>query len=281
MGRGLARNIVDAGHKLLALDSNSAMVDSLFELGVRKASGLRELAESCEVILTCLPSVKSIREVYLAPDGLIGLARKGSVLVDCSTSDPVLSREIAARLSPRGIDFLDAPMLRNPEAAWNGTLHLIVGGEASVVERVRSVLDAVAERVVLVGPVGAGDVLKLINNAVTISNTAILCEVFTVARAYGVDLTLLTDVLGSSMAGSKVLPTVSKRLIGNDHSSLFATDVVKKDITLYTNLAAAGELMCPLGDTVRDLMRLTSGAGYGAEHYSRLATLLESGNPKT
>ncbi|MFO1200751.1 MAG: NAD(P)-dependent oxidoreductase [Burkholderiaceae bacterium] len=275
MGRGLARNVVAKGHALKVFDTSARAVESAVELGAKPAASVAELAQTCDVVLTCLPSLAAIRAVYLEPGGLLESAHRGAVLVDLSTGEPSLARECARRAAQAGVDYLDSPMLRNPEAAWNGMLHLIVGGEVETLERVRPVLESVAERVLHVGPTGAGQVLKLINNAVTISNTAILCEVFNVARAQSVDLALLADVLGTSMAGSKVLPTVAKRLIGGDHSPLFATDVVKKDISLYTSLASESGCMVPIGESVRDLVRLASGLGFGAEHYTRIVTVLE------
>lgn len=274
MGRGLARNIAKAGHELWVFDRNRATADALVEYGAKPAESLTDLAEHCEVLLACLPSVAAIRSVFLEAGGLIELAQPGTTLVDLSTGDPVLGRECERRAAERGLTFLDVPMLRNPEAAWNGTLHLIAGGDPSALERVRPVLGAVSERIDHVGAAGAGQVLKLLNNAVTISNTAILCEAFTVAKAQGVEPALLAEILGSSMAGSKVLPSVAKRMISDDHSPLFATEVVKKDMTLYAALAAQAGSMSPLGDTVRDLLRLACGLGYGADHYTRIATVL-------
>lgn len=278
MGRGLARNLATKGHALRVFDRDAQASAETESFGASASPTLQELASSCDVILTCLPSVAAIDAVYRGPQGLLATAPRGAVLIDLSTGDPGLARDCAAKARERGLDFLDAPMLRNPEAAWNGTLHLIVGGDAAVLQRVRPVLEAVSERVMHVGPVGAGQVLKVINNAVTISNTAILCEVFGVARAQGVDLAMLAEALGNSMAGSKVLPSVAKRMIDNDHRPLFATDVVKKDIGLYTALAAGIGCMSPIGDTVRDLVRMASGMGYGADHYTRVATVLEVGS---
>jgi 4-hydroxybutyrate dehydrogenase / sulfolactaldehyde 3-reductase len=274
MGRGLGRNILRAGHSLLVNDLNPAAVAELVELGASEAASVPELARQSDFILTCLPSVAAIQSVFLGSEGLVQHARPGTVLVDCSTGDPVLSRDIAAQARARGVDFIDAPMLRNPEAAWNGSLHLIVGGEASVVERARPVLEAVSERVLHVGAVGAGHVLKLINNAVTITNGVMLCEAFTVARAQGVDLALLTEVLGASMAGSKQLPGTSKRMIEDDHRPLFATDVVKKDMTLYADLVRSAGMLSPVGSSVLGLVAQASDAGFGGEHYTRVATVL-------
>lgn len=275
MGKGLARNLASKGFDLTVFDSNPQACEAVAGMGARIAPSPHALATTCDVILTCLPSVEAIRAIYFGDGGLLDSAQQGSTLVDLSTGDPVIARECAAQATKRGIHFLDAPMLRNPDAAWNGTLHLIVGGESSVLEQVRPVLEAVSERILHVGSYGAGQTLKLINNAVTISNTAILCEVFEVAKANGVDLSLLTDALGSSMAASKVLPTVSKRLIEDDHQPLFATDVVKKDISLYSALAGHSGRVTPIGNVVRDLVVAASEQGFGAEHYTRIATVLD------
>ena len=275
MGKGLARNIGIKGFDLTVYDRSPDACAVAISHGARVAKSPAELAKNCDVILTCLPSVEAIRAVYFGEDGVIQCAPQGATLVDLSTGDPVIARDCAAKATARGLSFLDAPMLRNPEAAWNGTLHLIVGGEAEVLDRVRPVLAAVSERILHVGPTGAGQTLKLINNAVTISNTAILCEVYEVAKANAVNLELLTDALSSSMAASKVLPAVSKRLIDDDHQPLFATDVVKKDISLYTVLAEHSGRVSPIGDAVRDLVVMASALGFGADHYTRIATVLE------
>jgi len=275
MGKGIARNLGIKGFDLTVYDRSQAASAGAASHGAKVAVSPAELAGNCAVILTCLPSVDAIRATFFGEQGLLNCARPGTVLVDLSTGDPVIARECAAEAASRRLFFLDAPMLRNPEAAWNGTLHLIVGGEAETLGRVRPVLEAISERIILVGSYGAGQTLKLINNAVTISNTAILCEVFEVARANGVDLQLLTEALSSSMASSKVLPSVSKRLIDDDHQPLFATDVVKKDISLYASLAEGSGCLSPIGDTVRDLVTTASAMGYGSDHYTRIATVLE------
>ena len=125
------------------------------------------------------------------------------------------------------------------------------------------------------GPSGAGHTIKLINNAVTVCNATILCEALTVARKLEVDFDILCGVMSVSMAGSTSLPGVARRLIANDHSPQFSTDVVKKDITLFTELAGSLGAITPLANGARDLVRLASADGYGADHYTRVATVLE------
>jgi 2-hydroxy-3-oxopropionate reductase len=139
---------------------------------------------------------------------------------------------------------------------------------------VRTVLASFSEKITLVGPLGAGHVLKLINNAVTICNAAILCETFTIARAFDVDLEMLIEIMDASMASSKQLRSVGPRLIKDDHAPLFSTEVVKKDLTLYAELAASVGAMAPIGEAVRDLARIACSQGFGAEHHTRIATVL-------
>lgn len=275
MGRGLARNIGRKGFELYVLDASEAAVVEQQKLGAKVARSIVELCKTCDVVVTCLPSVAAIRNTYMDKGGLIESARRGTTLIDCSTGDPDLAREISALAAKAGIAVLDAPMLRNPQAAWDGTLHLVVGGDDATLERVRPVLETFSERIIHVGPSGAGHVIKLVNNAVTICNTAILCEAFTLARRQGIDLGILKEVMDASMASSKSLHITAPRLIANDHHAAFDVDVAKKDITLYATLATTADVMSPIGSVVRDLLRLASANGYGRDHYSRIATILE------
>jgi 3-hydroxyisobutyrate dehydrogenase-like beta-hydroxyacid dehydrogenase len=274
MGKGLGKNILEAGFRLAVLDPNPASAQPIVDRGACTCASLAEMADTCDVIITCLPSLQTIRAVYLGTDGLVDSARPGTTLVDCSTGSPDLTREIGRRLRERNVGYLDAPMFRNPQAAWDGTLHLAVGGDADVLERVRTVLASFSEKIMRVGPLGAGHVIKLLNNAVTICNAAILCETFTIARAFEVDLHMLMEIMDASMASSKQLRNVAPRLINDDHAPLFSTEVVKKDLTLYAELAASVEAMAPIGETVRDLARMACSQGFGAEHHTRIATVL-------
>ena len=275
MGRGLAHNLLANQFKLLVVDNNGKAVAEAVGEGAEAAASVARLAARCDVVIACLPSLAAIKSVFLGDAGLIANARPGTILVDCSTSDPALTRELAALAATHDCPLLDAPMFKTPEAAWAGPLQLIVGGDGDALEKCRPALEAFSEKIVHAGPSGAGHTIKLINNAVTVCNATILCEALTVARKLEVDFDILCGVMSVSMAGSTSLPGVARRLIANDHSPQFSTDVVKKDITLFTELAGSLGAITPLANGARDLVRLASADGYGADHYTRVATVLE------
>jgi 3-hydroxyisobutyrate dehydrogenase-like beta-hydroxyacid dehydrogenase len=275
MGRGLAHNLLANQFKLLVVDSSPKALAEAAEAGAEVVDSVAELAARCQIVITCLPSLSAIKSVFLGSAGLIANARPGTVLVDCSTSDPGLTRELAAMAGAQDCPLLDAPMFKNPEAAWAGTLQLIVGGDGAALEICRPALETFSEKIVHAGPSGSGHTIKLINNAVTVCNATILCEALTVARKLDIDFEILCGVMAVSMAASSSLPGVARRLIANDHTPQFSTDVVKKDITLFTELAGSMGALTPLANGARDLIRLASADGYGAEHYTRVATVLE------
>jgi 3-hydroxyisobutyrate dehydrogenase-like beta-hydroxyacid dehydrogenase len=274
MGRGLARNITRAGYELSVFDRQQTAIDEAVSFGARACATPSEVLMSADFVLTCLPSIEAIRDVYLGSDGIIEAAPKGVLFADCSTSDPDLTREIGQHATAVGCALIDAPMLRNAQAAWEGKLHLLVGGAASDIARARPVLAGLCEQIVETGPLGSAHVVKLLNNAVTIVNSTIIAETFALARKFEVDLQALRGVLDSSQASSKSLHSFAPRLINGDHKPTFSLDVALKDIALYTKLGESARALTPLGQAARNLMQIASAFGYGAEHYSRVATLL-------
>jgi len=276
MGRGLAKNILEAGFTLTAYDQKPELIAVQVESGAVAAASIADLVKQSDVIITCLPSLAAIRDVYLGPEGVAETGLPEMIAVDCSTSTPDLTREIGAALAVRGIDFLDAPMLKTPQAAWDGTLQLPVGGEIEVLDRVRPVLEAISERIIPAGRLGAGQTVKLINNAITIGNLAVVCEAFAVARKLDVDLQSLFEAANVTMASSNQLRNIGPRLIEDDHTLSFATNVALKDISAFSDMALKVGALIPMAESARDLLRMTSNAGFGEENNSRVATLLAS-----
>jgi len=274
MGRGLGKNILEAGMSLSVMDMSREAVARLRDLGAREAASISDMVADSEVILTCLPSLESVRRIYLGEDGIAAHAEAGKTAVDCSTATPALAQEIGAALGAREMSFLDAPMLKTPQAAWDGTLHLVVGGDGDVLENVRPVLEAVSAKIVPAGALGNGQAMKLINNAMTLGTHVVVCEALTLARKLGVDLSAMLEVGDASMASSNKLRELAPRLIADDHSLSFATDVALKDLTAFSEMAKAAGAMIPACDAARDLMRLTSEAGHGGSNVSRVATVL-------
>ncbi len=274
MGRGLGKNFIDNGHTLTVYDTDAKAMDALEKRGATPSPSIAGLTGNSEAIVTCLPSLAAIRDVYLGDGGILSAVDQSKIVVDCSTSTPDLTRQLAGELHTKGVWLLDAPMLRTPKHAWEGTLHLVVGGDAAALERVRPVLEAVSEKIIPAGAVGNGQMIKLINNAMTISTHAVVSEAFAVAAKLGVDLSTMLEVADATMASSAKLRELAPRLINDDHTVTFGVDVAQKDIAAFAEIAVLNGARVPIAEAARDLLRLTSALGYGAENTSRTATVL-------
>ena len=263
MGKGLARNLLAGGFELSVFDIDAAAVERAVGMGARPANGLAGLCAATATIGTCLQSIDATRAVYQGPDGLIANAREGSVLIDFSTSDPGVTRELAAEAASRSVHVIDAPMLRMEQHAWEGTVVLLVGGPDDIVESCRPAFEAVSERFVHCGPVGAGHIFKLLNNVNGLCMHAMYAETFALATKLGVDLDRLLEVLDSGMSSSTILGALSKRIVTGEDGPFFATEVALKDVSLFAKLAADTRSPSLLASATREIYQLTTLLGYG------------------
>jgi 3-hydroxyisobutyrate dehydrogenase-like beta-hydroxyacid dehydrogenase len=276
MGRGLGRNLIDKGFSPAVCDKDAERVAELVSWGATDGGDVAGVARRGGVVITCLPSLAAVRAVYTGAAGLIENAPMDALLVDCSTCDPMLSRELGAQAAARGIAMVDAPLLRQPKHAWEGRLLIVAGGAAEDVARARPVLEAFAEEVVAVGALGNGQAVKVINNSVSLGTHALICEAFTVARCFGIDLDVMYRVMNAGMAAGRKLDDLAPRIIEDNHAMSFAVDLCLKDTTLFTELAGAVRAPALVGDAVRNAYLLASLMGHGADNQSRLATALRT-----
>ena len=263
MGKGLARNLLAGGFELSVFDIDAAAVERAVGMGAKPANGLAGLCAATATIGTCLQSIDAIRAVYQGADGLIANAREGSVLIDFSTSDPGVTRELAAEAASRSVHVIDAPMLRMEQHAWEGTVVLLVGGPDDIVESCRPAFEAVSERFVHCGPVGTGHIFKLLNNVNGLCMHAMYAETFALATKLGVDLDRLLEVLDSGMSSSTILGALSRRIVTGEDGPVFATEVALKDVSLFAKLAADTRSPSLLASATREIYQLTTLLGYG------------------
>ena len=275
MGHGIGKNLVEAGYQLqVYAHRNRTPIEDLVSRGASEAQSIKELATSVDVIITCLPSIPAVHAVFDGPDGLLETVKEGGIIVDCTTSDPSLTKELGTKADARGITLLDAPLLRGPKNAWEGTIQLVVGGDKAKIDECRPIFDAVAEDVIYAGDLGSGHAIKLINNGVTLAQQAILCESFTVGQKLGIDLETIYKVLDTSNASSKKLHDVAPRLINNNHSMAFAVDTAFKDVRLFNKLADDAGVPTPTASGSKNLFEVVSGMGYGDKNISEIAIAL-------
>lgn len=197
-----------------------------------------EAVRDAAVVITCLPSSVEVEAVLHGDNGILDAMRKGSVLIDCTSGDPPTSRSIAAELGGRGVEFIDAPVSGGTTAAKAGTLTVMWGGEATVFERVRSVIEAFGKKIVHAGPVGSGDALKAVNNALLAVHIISTAEGLAILAKAGVDPKVALEVINASSGRSNSSENlIPQRVLTRAFPRTFRLALLEKDIAIAAVMA--------------------------------------------
>jgi 3-hydroxyisobutyrate dehydrogenase len=268
MGLRMGRRLVAAGHDVVACDLDPERIAAL---GARRAGTPAEAVAEADVAITSLPSVAAVEEVVL---GLIAAARPGAVVLEMSTSSPSLARRLAGEAEPFGVHVLDAPVSGGPTGADAGTLTIMVGGPAEILDRQRALLGCLGT-VVHVGGHGAGQALKLCNNLLAGCAMAALAEACSLAVEEGLDPKVVYDAISVSTGDSRVmrnrfpLPGVDPKHPASDgYRPLFGLDLLVKDLVLARGLAREREVETPVAEAALAAFRKAQHAGLGGLDYS-------------
>ena len=241
MGEPMCRNLVQkSGARVMAYDRDPAPLERIREHGAQACAQLREAVEGSSVIFLSLPSGEVVRELALVDGGLLDCASRGQVIVDTSTSAVGSTRELAERFGERGVTFIDAPVARTRAAAEAGALSVMVGADPEVFEQVRSYIATFATDISLCGPVGCGQVVKIMNNMVLFETVMALSEAKAIGERAGVPADLLFDVLSKGSADSFALRNHGMKAIvpGEFPLRAFSTAYARKDLRYARELAA-------------------------------------------
>jgi 2-hydroxy-3-oxopropionate reductase len=247
MGRFMAGNLIRAGFELVVFDVREQAIAPLQALGAGTAANPREVGARAGTVISMLPDTPDVEAVIYGPDGLLSGAPSCRLIVDMSTIAPGAVRKISADLAAKGIAFLDAPVSGGPVGAESGTLTIMAGGEEAAFQQALPVLRAMGTTITHVGPSGAGQTLKLCNQLICGINIQAICEALALARASGVDLGILRQVLMGGSAGSWMLDKLGPGMIARDAHAGFRIDLMLKDLKLVQELAF--ELSVPLPAT--------------------------------
>lgn len=197
-----------------------------------------EAVKNAEVVITCLPSSVEVEAVLHGENGMLGSLPRGAVLIDCTSGDPPTSRSIAAELGARGVEFIDAPVSGGTTAAKAGTLTVMWGGEQSVFERVRPVMEAFGKKIVHAGPVGSGDALKAVNNALLAVHILSAAEGLAVLVKAGVDPKVALEVINASSGRSNSSENlIPQRVLTRAFPRTFRLALLEKDIGIAAIMA--------------------------------------------
>ncbi|MCO7174887.1 2-hydroxy-3-oxopropionate reductase [Sporolactobacillus kofuensis] len=244
MGKPMARNLIRANYSLMVHDLNRSAVDELVQLGASAASSAKEVAENCKVIITMLPKGQHVKMVALGSNGIIEGAQPGTIVIDMSSITPAESIDIAKGLAEHKIEMLDAPVSGGEPKAIDGTLAIMVGGNQTVFESVRNVLDAMGASVTLVGGTGCGSTAKLANQIIVNLNIAAMSEALVLAAKAGINIEKMYEAIRGGLAGSTVLDAKVPMILERNFNPGGKIAINMKDITNV--IATSHDLDVPL-----------------------------------
>jgi len=277
MGRGMARNLVQAGFELVVWNRTASKAQELVEAGAIGAHNPEDVAAQCDIIITCVSDTPDVVAVVLGdnPPGVIHGAKRGALVIDMSTISPHATRKIAARLAEVGADMLDAPVSGGSEGAARGTLTIMVGGQADQVARAAPVLQAMGKTITHVGDHGAGQLVKLVNQILVVGNALAMSEALLFAQAGGLDLQRTLDAVSPGAAGSWMLSNRGPQILKRDWRPGFTIDLQQKDVRLI--LSEADRLGVPVlsSSLIFQLYRTLQAEGLGGEGNHALIKALE------
>src|SRR5579871_3276883 len=282
MGAPMARNLLKAGHRLVAFDVVRASLDALAAAGATPAGSAREAAASgVDLLITMLPSSPHVRSVYLGESGILDHTPRGTPLVDSSTIDPHTAREVAQRAAERGLPMADAPVSGGTGGAEAGTLTFMVGADEALFARLKPVLEHMGRAIVHCGGPGTGQVAKICNNLLLGISMIGVSEAMSLGAALGIDPKVLAGIINSSSGRCwssdtyNPYPGVMDNVpAARGYTGGFGTDLMLKDLALATDAARRAGQSVVLGAAAQQLYQLWRASGAGGKDFSTIIDLV-------
>jgi 2-hydroxy-3-oxopropionate reductase len=276
MGRYMAANLVAAGHDVLVWNRGPEPQRALVELGAEGASGPDGLAREADVVITMLSDDAALRAVLQGERGVLAHARPRTLVIDMSTVSPALSKELAVSAARREVRMLDAPVSGGDVGAREGTLSIMVGGEAEDVQRAKPLFEVLGSSVVHVGPAGAGQVVKACNQVLVAVIFAGVSEALVLGSKLGVEPSAVLDALSGGMAANRIMEMRRRNFLEHDFAPGFKIDLHHKDLGIALDAAGQVDVPLPLGAAAQQMLRQLRAAGCGDEDDSALLRVVEA-----
>jgi 3-hydroxyisobutyrate dehydrogenase len=275
MGQGMAHNLLKAGFELTVWNRTASKMEPLVDAGAQAGQSPADVAAQSDLIVICVSDTPDVEAVVTGENGVIEGARPGSLVIDCSTISPIVTKELAKMLAEREVAMLDAPISGGSEGAAQGTLSIMVGGEAEDFERALPVLEAMGKKITHVGASGAGQMVKLVNQILVVGHALAMSEALLFGQAGGVDLRKALEAVSAGAAGSWMLSNRGPQILERDWRPGFTIDLQLKDVRLV--LDAADELGVPIPGTslIFQLYRTLQAQDLGGEGNHALIKALE------
>ena len=280
MGHGMAKNIVEKGYALTVMGHrNRAPVEDLLTRGAREATSPKAVGEASSIVFLCVTGSREVEAVIRGPEGLVAGLKPGSIIVDCSTSDPTSTMALADELNAHGITLVDAPLSRTPKEAWEGMLDTMVGATPEVFARLKPVLDTWAGRVIHIGGTGDGHRMKLLNNFISMGYAALYAEALTLAEKVGITPARFDSVIRGGRMDSPFYQTFMRYTLEGDRDAhKFTLQNAYKDMRYLESMADAAGVANPMGNAVKNAFGLAVAAGKGQDFVPMLAENVAGAN---
>lgn len=276
MGKPMARNLRKGGYRMTVYDLNPSAVADLVQDGATAASSPREIAAASDVVVTMLPDAPDVERVVLGDDGVAAGLRAGNVLIDMSTIDPGTTQRVGAILAERDVRMLDCPVGKTADHAVAGTLTLMVGGDAALLEEMRPILSCMGRDFFHCGALGMGQAMKLSNNLLASIIGSACCEVLVAGVKAGLKLELMLDVMRTTMAWNNQLAiNMPKKAFVGDFDPGFMVKLAQKDVRLGLALARQSGVEPHIGDAAYSALEAASSAGFAEKDTAALLLLQE------
>ena len=280
MGAGMAKNLLAKGQTLTILGHhNRAPVERLLALGATEAKTPRELAAQCDVIHLCVTGSPQVEAVMRGSNGILAGAKTGTIVIDCSTSNPVSTLALVDEAKAVGVTLVDAPLSRTPTEAEAGTLDTMVGADPETFARIEPIIRCWAGHVVHLGPVGLGHKMKLVNNFIAMGYAALFAEGLAIARKAGLSIEQFHAVIGAGRMRSPFYDTFMKwSLEGDENAHKFSITNAHKDMRYLAAMAGEVGAVNPLQAAVKNSFAAMEAAGQGAKFVPMLADFIAATN---
>ena len=276
MGKPMVHNLLKAGYgEILVSDRNQEAMEICAGYGA-KISNNREIGKCCDVVITMLPNSPQVKEVMLGEEGVASFMKAGSVFIDCSSINPIASKEIAAVLEAKGIEMLDAPVSGGEPKAIDGTLSFMVGGRQEVFDEFKELLLSMGSSAVLCGGIGAGNTTKLANQIIVACNIRALAEALTLAQKAGVEPEAVFQAIRGGLAGSTVMDAKAPMMIEGNDTPGFKVDLHIKDLNNVLDCAHSVGAPVPMTASVMEILQWLHANGHGQCDHSAIAKYYES-----
>ena len=270
MGAGMALNILKAGNELTVYNRTIGKEKDIINEGAAWAKSPQDAAAEAEIIVTCVSDTPDVEEIILGEYGIIHSALRGSIIIDMSTISPTATRHISEELSKKGVKMLDAPVSGGPEGAQNGTLAIMVGGDGEDFEKALPILEAMGKTVTHVGPIGAGQTTKAINQIIIAGTYISVAEGLTLGMKAGLDMDKVIEAISGGAASSWVLHNRGINVVKNTYPLGFRVRLHHKDLKVALDTARELGVTIPTAALVAQIESGLIAKGYGDDDVSAI-----------